>query len=170
MNKEQVQQAVTENFNAYPEDYPIENGKATKEAMESVQSISESYWKIRPRQQPFESYSKQVYVEWVLEAFQSWVKKMNGNKFDSMTVSQLETAIKENARANFNMYYEDYPINSDGLVSHEVMEDVEILADNYWNNRADFEKIEVVTIQDYRQWCFQAFDTWVKERLTEQLD
>jgi hypothetical protein len=82
MQKENVQQIIMEyareNFNAYPESYPIEEGLSTSEAMENAQDLGKNYFEHRNEIEVERDDALDIteidYVEFVKAAFEDWVQ------------------------------------------------------------------------------------------------
>lgn len=83
MNKSNVEQIVqevaTENFNLYPEDYPIENGVISSEVAEFVQDLAINYYENRTeldaKRDEVAEVTKIDYVDFVMAAFSTWVQE-----------------------------------------------------------------------------------------------
>lgn len=75
---EGIKALATENFNLYPENYPLTTEVATDEATEAAQDLAVSFFEnknegeeIRDEQ---EGITQIDYTEWVMEAFAEWVQ------------------------------------------------------------------------------------------------
>ena len=82
MNKSNIQTIIwdlaTENFDLYPESYPIENGVATGEALENLQSLAVGYFECRTELEVHRdavyNLSESDYIEFVRGAFAAWAQ------------------------------------------------------------------------------------------------
>lgn len=74
-----VRELASENFNLYPESYPIENGIATDEASENAQDLGSRYFEVRTENEIERDQELGIteidYVEWVMEEFGAWVQE-----------------------------------------------------------------------------------------------
>lgn len=74
-----VRELARQNFNLYPESYPIEDGLATNEATENAQDLAKNYWDNRTELDEERDngcgVSKIDYVEWVCAEFSDWVQE-----------------------------------------------------------------------------------------------
>lgn len=84
-----------------------------------------------------------------------------------MTAQQIETAVKENARANFKAYPECYPIENDSPTT-ETANALAELVKGYWENRSEFDEVEGVPFEDWADWVTEAFVTYLGEMEVEK--
>lgn len=90
-----IKELATQNFNSYPESYPVENGFATDEASSAAQDLARSYFENRTENDVERDETNGVtetdYVEWVMVAFGEWVREMSPelDKFDKFVMDQV---------------------------------------------------------------------------------
>ena len=82
-----IRDLAGENFTAYPECYPIENGKLTDICLNSLDVLAEMYWDNRAEseiERDFNAYPDAVTIEdyknWVLWKFESLMGIENDSK------------------------------------------------------------------------------------------
>jgi hypothetical protein len=74
-----IKELATQNFNRYPESYPIVLGLVTNEAAETAQDLGKSYYQNRTEDEierdEMNGVTEIDYVEWVMAAFGEWVRE-----------------------------------------------------------------------------------------------
>lgn len=77
--KKIIKELATQNFNLYPESYPIVLGLVTNEAAEAAQNLGIAYYQSRTEDEierdEMNGITEIDYVEWVMEAFGEWVQE-----------------------------------------------------------------------------------------------
>lgn len=76
-----IRDLASENFTAYPECYPIENGKPTQECLDALDLLAESYFDNRQESEIErdqnainEPVTLEDYKNWVLLKFESFIE------------------------------------------------------------------------------------------------
>ena len=77
--KQIIQELARQNFNLYPESYPLENGLSTDEATTTAQEVAIGYWDNRneteiERDEEL-SITKIDYVNWVMAEYESFIQE-----------------------------------------------------------------------------------------------
>jgi len=91
-----------------------------------------------------------------------------------MSFSRIAQIVQELAFANIKLYPENYPISDNqNDYNKEASENVETLADSYWENRTEGE-VEIdkkagVTQRDYLNFCLDALNEYSDE-IKESVD
>lgn len=73
-----IKELATQNFDSYPQDYKIEDGKATEETAINILSLAENYWDHRSDDEIERdenlNLDKEDYAVWCEEAFRDWLE------------------------------------------------------------------------------------------------